>query len=91
MTEYVDYMQDFVFRIQPYFSGAGGKERDEKFVCHLIGAMPDSWEMFVAGLKSHPPDMLTPEYLIQKLNSEYKRRQDTTLHRTLHGCGCDCK
>ncbi|KMQ91961.1 hypothetical protein RF55_8111 [Lasius niger] len=38
--------------------------------------MPDSWETFISGLESSPFDMLTPDYVIQKLKFEYERRQD---------------
>ncbi|KMQ86606.1 integrase core domain protein [Lasius niger] len=72
MAEYIDQMQDLVFRIQR----AGREVRDEEFVCHIIGTMPHSWETFISGQESSPPDMLTPDYVIQKLKSEYERHQD---------------
>lgn len=80
IVEYIDHMQDLIFWIQR----AGGEVRDEEFVCHLIGSMPESWETFISGLESSPPDLLTPDYVIQKLKSEYERRQDRkeTVHTT---------
>lgn len=38
--------------------------------------MLESWETFISGLESSPPDLLTSDYVIQKLKSEYERRQD---------------
>ena len=38
--------------------------------------MPDSCEIFVSGMESGDESLLTPDYVIQKLLSEYDRQND---------------